>query len=192
MEARDRVRHDHSSNGSNHDLIRRLHRKMPFDARLQRRWHGEFEGLKGGERKWPGHGLRRRAEAGRLLEGGDLHAPARQFPHLRPDVRKGWRKVIGPDRVTVREVLERTTRTCTPPGMPFGAAPKPELAHLDCREALFAVAGHGGAIKGRRLGQRLLAHRDGVVDGRTIVRAGLSGGSMTWQLTDVAPAAGAA
>lgn len=76
--------------------------------------------------------------------------------------------------------------------MPFGAAPKPELAHLDCREALFAVAGHGGAIKSRRLGQRLLAHRDGVVDGRTIVRAGLSGGSMTWQLTDVAPAAGAA
>jgi hypothetical protein len=92
------------------------------------------------------------------------------------------RQVIGTDSVTVREVIERTTRTCTPLGTPFGPTPKPELANPDFREALRAVAGHGGAINGRRLGQWLLAHRDRVVDGRTIVRAGLSGGSMTWQL----------
>ena len=102
------------------------------------------------------------------------------------------RQVIGTGRDTVREVIKRTTQTCTPLGTPFGPTPKPELARPYFREALLAVASHGGAISGSRIGQWLLAHRDRFVDGRTIVRAGLSSRSMTWQLMDDATAAEAA
>jgi hypothetical protein len=102
------------------------------------------------------------------------------------------RQVIGTDRVTVREVIKRTTRTCTTLGTPFGPTPKPELAHPDIREALLAVASHRGAISGSRLGQWLLAQRDRVVDGRTTIRAGLGGGGMTWRPMDDATAAEAA
>jgi hypothetical protein len=102
------------------------------------------------------------------------------------------RQVFGSDSVTVQEVSKPATRTCTPLGTPFSPTREPELALPELREALLAVAGHGGAINGRRLGQWLLARRDRVIDGRTIVRAGLSGGSMTSQLMDDAATAEAA
>ncbi|MDI3308525.1 MAG: hypothetical protein QJR07_15645 [Acetobacteraceae bacterium] len=93
-----------------------------------------------------------------------------------------WRQVIGTERVSVRDIIDRATQTHTPEGKPFGPPPKPEFTHPDFREALLTVAGEGGAINSRRLGKWLLAHQDRVVSGCRIVRRGLSGGILMWQV----------
>jgi hypothetical protein len=90
-----------------------------------------------------------------------------------------WRAVIGTDRVTVREVIERATRTG------YDGDMRPEFSHPDFREALLTVAGEGGAINSWRLGKWLGAHKGRIVAGCKILQDGLNGGIMTWRLEEV-------
>ena len=96
-----------------------------------------------------------------------------------------WRSVIGTDRVTVREIIERAAAQQT---QLFG---KPEFVNPEFREALLRVAGEGGAINGTRLGKWLSQHQNRVVAGHRIIAAGTTGNRARWQLdvvnADAAP-----
>jgi hypothetical protein len=87
-----------------------------------------------------------------------------------------WRSVIGTDRVTVREIIERAAAQQTPL---FGKA---EFVNPEFREALLRVAGEGGAINGTRLGKWLSQHQNRVVAGHRIIAAGTTGNRARWQL----------
>jgi Toprim domain/Domain of unknown function (DUF6371) len=86
-----------------------------------------------------------------------------------------WQNVIGGERVTVREVIKRATET--------QAGTYSEYRNADFREALLVVAGDGGAINSRRLGQWLLSNQGRITNGCQIAQAGILSGSMTWQLS---------
>ncbi len=96
-----------------------------------------------------------------------------------------WRSVIGTDRVTVREIIERAAAQQT---QLFGKA---EFVNPEFREALLRVAGEGGAINGTRLGKWLSQHQNRVVAGHRIIAAGTTGNRARWQLdivnADAAP-----
>ena len=91
-------------------------------------------------------------------------------------VLEGWREVIGMDRVTVRNVIERATEQRVLPNM------HTEYAHSDFREALLRVAGEGGEINGRRLGKWFGSNQNRIMHGLRLVNAGLSAGTTRWQL----------
>ena len=63
-----------------------------------------------------------------------------------------WRSVIGLERVTVKDVIERVT-----------AQPDSDL-----REALLTVAGSGGVVNSRMLGKWLARHKNRIVDGLSL------------------------
>lgn len=88
----------------------------------------------------------------------------------------GWREVIGMDRVSVRDVIERATDQR--PQL-FG---RTEFVHPEFREALLRVAGEGGVINGRRLGRWIGAHQNRIVSGLRLISAGVSAGHARWQL----------
>jgi hypothetical protein len=90
-----------------------------------------------------------------------------------------WWDVIGPARVSGRDIIERATRQTTAVNAVF---PRHEFAHPDFREALLAVAGDGGAVNGRRLSKWIAANEGRIVDGLRIVRKGMVTGFMTWEL----------
>lgn len=87
-----------------------------------------------------------------------------------------WRSIIGTDRVTVREIIERAA------GQRSQLYSKPEFVNPEFREALLRVAGEGGAINGTRLGKWLSQHQNRVVAGYRIVAAGTTGNRARWQL----------
>lgn len=87
-----------------------------------------------------------------------------------------WRSVIGTDRVTVREIIERAAAQQT---QLFGKA---EYVNPEFREALLRVAGEGGAINGTRLGKWLSQHQNRIVAGHRIIAAGTTGNRARWQL----------
>lgn len=87
-----------------------------------------------------------------------------------------WRSVIGTDRVTVREIIERAAAQQT---QMFGKA---EFVNPEFREALLRVAGEGGAINGTRLGKWLSQHQNRIVAGHRIIAAGSTGNRARWQL----------
>lgn len=88
-----------------------------------------------------------------------------------------WREVIGMDRVSVREIIERATEQR--PHL-YGRS---EFIHPEFREALLAIAGEGGAINGGRLGKWIGAHQNRIVAGLKLVSGGLSAGRARWRLT---------
>jgi hypothetical protein len=87
-----------------------------------------------------------------------------------------WREVIGEERVTVRQVIDRSTeqrpQLCS----------RAEFVHPEFREALLAIAGESGTINGGRLGKWLGAHRNRIVAGLKFESAGLSAGRARWRL----------
>ena len=86
-----------------------------------------------------------------------------------------WRKVVGTDRISTSRLVERATkRTETYGGV--------EFINPDFRDALLAVAGHGGAINTRRLGRWLASHAKRIVGGCWIEQEGFVDGLMTWRL----------
>ena len=87
-----------------------------------------------------------------------------------------WRSVLGTDRVTVREIIERAAAQQT---QLFGKA---EYVNPEFREALLRVAGEGGAINGTRLGKWLSQHQNRIVAGHRIIAAGTTGNRARWQL----------
>ena len=94
-----------------------------------------------------------------------------------------WREVIGMDRVSVRQVIDRATEQRA---QFHGGS---EFVHPEFREALLRVAGTGGAINGARLGKWISAHQNRVVGGHRLVAAGVSAGRARWQLERVETAA---
>jgi len=94
-----------------------------------------------------------------------------------------WREVIGVERVTVRQVIDRATEQRPQIGG------RSEFIHPEFREALLRVAGEGGAINGGRLGKWLGAHQNRIVGALRLVAAGVSAGRARWQLEEVSNAA---
>jgi hypothetical protein len=103
-----------------------------------------------------------------------------------------WHAAIGSANVSVRDVIERATAQQTATGTGSLAYLKQEYAEPDFREALFAIAGEGGTINGKRLGKWLASHQDRIVHGFRLMRTGLSSGIMRWRLEVVGPDDGAA
>jgi len=95
-----------------------------------------------------------------------------------------WHEVIGDDRVTVREIIDRATRQNQ---QLYGRA---EFVHPEFREALLAIAGDGGAINGRRLGKWIAANQNRIASGRKLVSATLSAGLARWHLVTADQPAG--
>lgn len=96
-----------------------------------------------------------------------------------------WREVIGEERVTVRQVIERATEQR--PQL-YGRS---EFIYPEFREALLGIAGEGGAINGGRLGKWIGAHQNRIAAGLKLVSSGVSAGRARWRLApadhDVAP-----
>ena len=95
-----------------------------------------------------------------------------------------WHEVIGDDRVTVREIIDRATRQNQ---QLYGRA---EFVHPEFREALLAIAGDGGAINGRRLGKWIGGNQNRIASGKKLVSAGLSAGRARWHLVTADQSAG--
>lgn len=91
-------------------------------------------------------------------------------------VMEQWHEVIGGDRVTVRQIIERAIDLRPP------MHGRPEFLHPEFREALLAIAGEGGAISGGRLGKWIGANQNRIAAGLKLVSAGLSAGRARWQL----------
>jgi hypothetical protein len=91
-----------------------------------------------------------------------------------------WADVLGEERVTTRELIEKATERQW--AGPFN---REEFRYPDFREALLAVAGKGGAINGRSLGIWLGSINGRVVAGRKIADGGVIHGSRTWRLEKV-------
>jgi hypothetical protein len=86
-----------------------------------------------------------------------------------------WSDAIGDERATAADVIKVATETQS------GYAHS-EFVRPDFREALLAVAGQGGSVNGRRLGNWLAAIKDRLVDGRNIEHCGVRGGAAVWRL----------
>jgi hypothetical protein len=89
-----------------------------------------------------------------------------------------WRAAIGTERVTAAQVIKAATRQNG-----YDSAGS-ELVHADFRDALLAVAGHGGAINGRRLGKWLSSHAGRIINGFRFEHSGNRDGAAMWVLQD--------
>lgn len=87
-----------------------------------------------------------------------------------------WHSVVGFERVTVRELIEKATAQQQ---NYFG---RNDFIHPEFRESLLAVAGDGGAVNGARLGKWIAANQNRIVHDRRIVSAGVSAGRQRWRV----------
>lgn len=97
-----------------------------------------------------------------------------------------WLEIIGSDSVSARDVIDRATAQCAEPHGHIGRGAATRFVHPDFREALLLVAGDGGFINGKRLGVWLGQQHGRIVEGRQIVRQGLSRGTMQWRVEAIA------
>ncbi len=86
-----------------------------------------------------------------------------------------WRATILEDRVTVADVIRRATEARSD-----GFSARPELINAEFHDALLVVAGRGGALNARALGQWLTARADRIVDGAHFVKVGTRRGVPLW------------
>ena len=84
-----------------------------------------------------------------------------------------WKAVVGFDRVTVAQVIGRAIE------MHDGAFVRPEL-----RDALLKVAGAGGEVNSRMLGNWLAKYKDRIVGGLRFEQPGTRDGVAVWQLAE--------
>jgi len=89
-----------------------------------------------------------------------------------------WRAVMGAERVTVAEVIGQATEMRS---NGYDGS-KPEFVRPDFREALLAVAGHGGAVNSRKLGRWLTANQKRIVGGSCFELMGTRQGVSIWSL----------
>jgi hypothetical protein len=82
-----------------------------------------------------------------------------------------WYSIIGSQSVTSAEIIGRAVETH------LG-----EFVHADFRDALMVVAGKGGMLNGRALGNWLESKQDTIVDSRQIMRMGNRQGVALWAL----------
>ena len=97
------------------------------------------------------------------------------------EVLSHWKSALGTDRITVRRIIEKTTRQSVDS---YGNTSR-EFEHPDMREALMAVARQGGVINGRRLGKWLAAQAGRIVGGLSIEQGGIEHASAaTWRMVE--------
>jgi putative DNA primase/helicase len=112
-------------------------------------------------------------ETTRIVRGSDPRLEALN------SVMEQWRQVIGEERVSVRQAIDRATaRTSN-----YGSGES--FTYPDFREALLNVAGHGGAISGRLLGRWLGANKGRIVGNHKFIETLPICGSATWRLVPV-------
>jgi putative DNA primase/helicase len=95
-------------------------------------------------------------------------------------VAEQWHENIGSDRITVAEVIRRAVERENP-----ALSQSTDFAHPDFRDALLAIAGTGGAINSRKLGNWLSEVTGRLVDGRRFTEYGKRQGAILWALDDV-------
>ena len=78
-----------------------------------------------------------------------------------------WSAVLGPARVSVKDVIDRATDFEHPRSS--SDLNRKSFLHPEFREALLTVAGDSGNINGRRLGKWLSANKGKIVNGLRIV-----------------------
>ncbi|WP_237482651.1 hypothetical protein [Lichenibacterium dinghuense] len=98
-----------------------------------------------------------------------------------------WREVIGSERVTLSEVVQRASEKATPSHFdPNGKAP---FLHPEFRDALLAVGGAGGFVDAVKLGTWLGRNKNRVLDGDSFEADGSHKGTSSWRLNSAkAPA----
>ena len=104
-------------------------------------------------------------EADPLATADTIRASDPVLDQLR-QVFSAWYGVIGLERVTVKDVINRV-------------AAQPDSA---LREALLTVAGSGGAVNSRMLGKWLARHKNRIVDGLSIQAVSMRDGIGQWAL----------
>lgn len=90
-----------------------------------------------------------------------------------------WRAAVDNQNVTSAEIIKLATETCE-----GGYGGKFELVRADFRDALMGVAGRGGALNSRALGNWLESQKDRIIDGHQFVRMGNRQGVAVWALMD--------
>ena len=91
-----------------------------------------------------------------------------------------WREVFRSEQVTVAQIIKIAGEHRRPDSYDGHA----EFAHEELREALLAVAGQGGSISGRALGEWLSKNKDRVVDGWRFEHNGTRQNVAVWALAD--------
>ena len=91
-----------------------------------------------------------------------------------------WKEVIGSERVTLSEVVQRASeKAVSTPFDPNGKAP---FLHPEFRDALLAVGGAGGFVDAVKLGQWLGRSKNRVLDGDHFEADGFYKGVSSWRL----------
>jgi putative DNA primase/helicase len=91
-----------------------------------------------------------------------------------------WSAVLGPARVSVKDVIDKATDfDCAQGGLDFN---RRSFLHPEFREALLTVAGDSGNINGRRLGKWLSRAKGEIVNGLRIVADGTLEGIARYRL----------
>jgi hypothetical protein len=80
-----------------------------------------------------------------------------------------WHRVMDSDPVTVKQVIDRATDPIPRQGIDFNQTRR-EYIHPEFRDALLNVAGNGGFVNERRLGQYLSREKLRIVDGLYIAQ----------------------
>lgn len=95
------------------------------------------------------------------------------------EVLSQWHEVIGDEPVTVNRVIKVVTdqHLAITPGARNFVTP-------EFREALLSVAGRGGSVHGRALGEWLSGIKDRIIEGMKIEHAGVRGGVALWRLVN--------
>lgn len=98
-------------------------------------------------------------------------------------VAASWREAFGHEQVTAAQVIKKAIeqRRADTYESHF------EFVSDNLREALMVVAGRGGAINSRALGEWLSASKDKVVDGARFRQMGTRSNVTVWALVDDAP-----
>ncbi len=91
-----------------------------------------------------------------------------------------WKEVIGSERVTLSEVVQRASEKAT--SSHFDQNGKAPFLHPDFRDALLAVGGAGGFIDPVKLGTWLGRSKNRVLDGDHFEADGNHKGTSSWRL----------
>jgi hypothetical protein len=97
-----------------------------------------------------------------------------------------WKRVIGTERVSVKELIDKATAQLQATPDAQGKWSR-EYLYPEFREALLAVAGDGDRISSRKLGQWIGNHKNRRVNGVRIVSDGMTDGIGRWRLEGAAP-----
>lgn len=100
-----------------------------------------------------------------------------------------WEEVIGEDRVSGKNVIDRAIERLetVDPDNYYARSRSQVFKHPEFREALLAVAGDGGNISTKRLGRWLGANQNRLVNGLKLISDGMIDGIARWRLVAASP-----